>query len=86
MTSTHNTLTDEHGVLMTLEQLAKLLHRRPNGLRVALQQNTHFWAKRINASKCKIGRRVLFRTADIAQIIDAEPPKKMQNKRTKYEH
>lgn len=67
--------TEEHllescGPLMTMGQLAKLLDRSPEGLRIGLRQNSS-WATKVNAARLKIGRRVYYRTTDIAKLIDA---------------
>ncbi|MNQ89622.1 hypothetical protein D3C85_1049350 [compost metagenome] len=70
MPTTTEILTQQYGVLMTHEQLSTVMHRSTEGMRLSLSQNTSEWAKRVNAAKRKIGRRVLFRTVDIAQIVD----------------
>ena len=67
--STHEYLQGKYGPLMSLVALAEVLDRAPEGLRVALNSNSRI-SKAINETKKKIGRRVYFRTEQIAQIID----------------
>jgi hypothetical protein len=56
------------GPLMTLAQLAKILDRSVEGLRISLRSETEF-AQKINATRVRLGRRVYFSTAKIAPII-----------------
>lgn len=56
--------------LLTLDQLATLLHRAPSGLRSSLQSNTPFGAQ-LRAARVKLGRRVYFRLDKIAAMIEA---------------
>lgn len=67
--STEEILLKSHGPLMTIEQLAKVLSRTANGVRVSLNRKSD-WSTRINAARVKIGRRNYFRTADIAKVFD----------------
>jgi hypothetical protein len=53
---------------MTLAQLAKILDRSVEGLRISLRSETEF-AQKINATRVRLGRRVYFSTAKIAPII-----------------
>ncbi len=68
--ATYKTLTERWGVLLDYQALSSVMHRSPDGLRLSLAQNRSDWARQINSTKVKIGRRVLFRTAQIAQLID----------------
>ncbi|KES23867.1 hypothetical protein [Pseudomonas sp. AAC] len=61
-------LLETYGPLLTLEQLAQLLHRSPGGLRFSLTTQSAF-ARQINATKVRLGRRVYFRTCDMATIM-----------------
>ncbi|MGF1440152.1 DNA-binding protein [Pseudomonas aeruginosa] len=61
-------LLETFGPLLTLEQLAQLLHRSPGGLKFSLRSQSEF-ARQINATKVKLGRRAYFRTCDMAAII-----------------
>lgn len=56
------------GPLLTLEQLAQLLHRSPKGLRGALSLNSEF-SRQINATKIRFGRRVYFRAGEVAVLL-----------------
>jgi hypothetical protein len=57
-----------YGPLLSLVQLANLLHRSPDGLRIALSSNQPY-ALQINEARVKIGRRVYFRTGEIATYL-----------------
>ena len=63
-------LTNQYGPLMSVAMLAKVLDRSVEGLRISLRTDSA-WSKPINAAKLKIGRRVYFRTADIAVVLSA---------------
>lgn len=71
MTTTFNYLQNEYGPLMTLENLAKILDRSPQGLRVSLSSISEL-SVAINAVKIKRGRRIYFYSEGIAKIIDGE--------------
>lgn len=62
------TLTDKYGPLLSLVQLATILDRSPEGLRISLR-TTSDWSERINTARLRIGRRVYFRTEQIAQFL-----------------
>ncbi len=63
-------LTSTYGPLLSIGQLAKLLNRSAEGLRIGLRSNSD-WSRRINAARMKdCGRRVYFRTADIAKVLN----------------
>ena len=72
MTTTLTALKDRYSVLMTLAQLAEMLNRSPEGLRISLANPRASWALQINSAKIHIGRRVYFRTEAIARLIDEE--------------
>ena len=69
MTETAKFLTEKYGPLLTLAQVAHLLDRSQEGLRLTLRGSSNL-AKALTAAKMKIGRRVHFRAALIADIID----------------
>lgn len=54
--------------LLSMAQLASLLDRSPNGLRVALAEASPY-AIRLNAAKLKIGRRVYFLRDEIERFL-----------------
>ncbi|KVT35908.1 hypothetical protein [Burkholderia ubonensis] len=72
MTGTLATLKERYSVLMTLDQLAEILNRSPEGLRISLSTSRSNWAQHINATKVHIGRRIYFRTEAIARLIDEQ--------------
>ncbi len=61
-------LTTQFGPLLSVAQLAKVLDRSAEGLRISLRANSD-WTREINAARLKLGRRVYFRTADIAKVL-----------------
>lgn len=64
------TLVNQHGCLMSMATLAQVLDRSPEGLRISLRStNTSEWVQRVNATRLRIGRRVYFRTSEIASIL-----------------
>lgn len=66
--SIEETLTEKYGPLLTLAQLADVLSRSVDGIRISLRTQSPS-STRINAARLKIGRRVYFRTAQIAQYL-----------------
>ncbi|MBX9431290.1 DNA-binding protein [Ralstonia pseudosolanacearum] len=65
------TLLREYGPLLSVVQLAKVLDRSTEGLRICLRSESE-WSKAINTTKLKLGRRVYFRTAEIAKILSGD--------------
>jgi len=65
------TLTKQYGPLLSMAQLAQVLDRSPEGLRISLRASTA-WVQRINASRLRLGRRVYFRTSEISQLLAGE--------------
>lgn len=63
-------LKDRYGAVMTLEQLAATLRRRPEGLRMALLKPKSEWAHRLNSHKFYVGRRMYFPTEAVAHLLD----------------
>lgn len=68
-TSTENYLLQKYGPLLSLAQLAAVLDRSVDGLRLSLRQEGEM-SKKFNKARKKIGRRVYFRSALIALILD----------------
>lgn len=66
-----DTLLQRFGPLLSIAQLATVLDRSPDGLRISLRA-TNEWAQRINRARLKIGRRVCFRTSQIAEVLSDE--------------
>ncbi|WP_166366030.1 DNA-binding protein [Pseudomonas akapageensis] len=61
-------ILERFGPLLTLAQLAELLHRSPQGLSFTLSRPGSF-AEKINIARIKLGRRVYFRASDIAAAL-----------------
>mgnify|MGYP003607208477 CR=1 FL=1 len=68
MTNLEQQLLAEHGPIMNDESTAKLLDYTPGGLLNAIHGNTPL-GKRLAKAKTKIGKRVLFRTSDLARML-----------------
>jgi hypothetical protein len=58
----------KYGPLMTLADLALMLHRSYDGLRMSLRNCSKF-SDDVNAARVHMGRRVYFSTVMIAEII-----------------
>lgn len=67
--STENFLLEKYGPLLSLGQLANLLNRSADGLRLSLRQNGEL-SQKFNPARKKIGRRVYFRSALVAKVLD----------------
>jgi hypothetical protein len=63
-------LVERYGVLMTITNLADVLEKTPESLRYCLRSNSDCWT-RFNGTRLKIGRRVYFRTIEIAQLLES---------------
>ncbi|HCD9749793.1 DNA-binding protein [Pseudomonas aeruginosa] len=61
-------LTERFGPLLTTAHLAEVFHRPLESLRWSLWQQSEF-AKTINSTRVKIGRRNYYRAADLAIIL-----------------
>jgi hypothetical protein len=69
--STEEILITQYGPLLTLAQLAKILNRSVEGLRIGLHSETEF-SKKINAARVRLGRRVYFSSVKIAAAINID--------------
>lgn len=65
-----SSLINRYGHLLTLAEVAEILKRSPDGLRVSLGRDNEV-SKKLNMGKKKIGRRVYFRVAVIAELIES---------------
>ena len=63
-------MIERYGELMTYEQLAGVLKRSESGLRVTMARRTSSAAQVLDNARIRIGRRVYFRTHQIAELID----------------
>jgi hypothetical protein len=66
---TEQYLLNTYGPLMTTEQLAKLLNRSCEGLRITIRGNNSL-GEVLTQAKVKIGRRVHFKIAGVAALLD----------------
>ncbi|MCQ3028559.1 DNA-binding protein [Pseudomonas tremae] len=70
MTTEELILTSNGGSpLLSLSQVAEILHRSPEGLRITMSGDNEI-ARNLKPCRIKIGRRVYFRVAGIARFID----------------
>ena len=67
MTS-EESMMQQYGPLLSITQLAAILDRTPEGLRITLRSSGE-WVNKINSARLQLGRRVYFRTSDIAQVL-----------------
>jgi hypothetical protein len=65
------TLIKQYGPLLSIAQLAQVLDRSPEGLRISLR-SSGAWVSRVNSAKLRLGRRVYFRTSEIAQVLSGD--------------
>ncbi len=65
------TLLGSYGPLLSISQLAEVLDRSPEGLRISLRSSSNDWSKQINAARKKIGRRVYFKTSEVAHFLES---------------
>lgn len=61
-------LVTRFGPLMPLAGLATVLDRSPEAVRMFLRSNSDL-AQYINKSKLKVGRRLYFRTSEVAYVL-----------------
>lgn len=69
--TTEQTLIQKYGPLLTLMQLAELLDRSADGLRLTIRGNSEF-AIKLQSARRRLGRRVYFKAADVARLIDGD--------------
>lgn len=62
------TLLSKYGPLLSLTQLANVLDRSPEGLRISLR-TANDWSIQLNTARLKVGRRVYFRTSQVASML-----------------
>lgn len=55
--------------LLSLDQLAEVLHRSPDGLRLSLATDSDV-SRMFSPHRRKIGRRIYFDVAGVANVID----------------
>lgn len=62
-------LIERFGELMTYEQLAELLQRHPASLQASVSKQDSEFSSALWAARIKLGRRVYFRSEQIAALI-----------------
>ena len=67
--TTEQALVEKYGPLMTLLQVAELLDRSPEGLRITIR-GSNALGRQLMLARVKIGRRVHFKAGLIARLID----------------
>ncbi|AUO25925.1 plasmid-related protein [Pseudomonas sp. NC02] len=67
-------LVGKFGALMQLSDLAELLGRSTDGLRVSLYSDTDL-SRKIKPTMIRIGRRIYFRTQQVNVVLQLEAPK-----------
>ncbi len=65
------TLLNSYGPLLSINQLAEILKKSPESLRISLRSTSNEWSTQINSARKKIGRRVYFRTSEVAQFLES---------------
>lgn len=55
--------------LLSISQVAEILHRSPDGLRITLSGDNEL-SRKLRPNKIKIGRRVYFKISAIVSLID----------------
>ncbi|WP_259334272.1 plasmid-related protein [Pseudomonas sp. FW300-N2F2] len=71
--TTEEYMLDRFGPLMSIADLASLLGRSPDGVRVALYSNTDV-SRKLNPTMVRVGRRVYFRTLQVSQALSLDTP------------
>jgi hypothetical protein len=71
MMTIEENLVGRFGPLMPLAGLASLLDRSPEAVRMYLRSDSEL-AQRINTAKLKVGRRLYFRTMEVARVLNGE--------------
>jgi hypothetical protein len=71
MSTTLDYLQNKYGPLMSINALAETFDRSREGLRVSLCAQSDF-SRAVNAAKYKCGRRLYFKSVEIAKIIDGD--------------
>ena len=62
------TLIKQYGPLLSINQLAGILDRSPDDLRTTLRSSGE-WVNKINATRLRSGRRLYFRTVEVADVL-----------------
>lgn len=66
-------LVGRFGLLMSITDLADLLGRSPDGVRVSLYSDTEV-SRKLKPTMVKVGRRVYFRTLQVKEVLCLDSP------------
>ena len=66
--TTEGTLIKQYGPLLSINQLAGILDRSADGLPTTLRSSGE-WVNKINAARLRSGRRLFFRTVEVADVL-----------------
>lgn len=69
--TTEEYMLQQYGPLMSLGDIAKLLGRSPDGVRVALYSDTDV-SRKLKPTMMRVGRRVYFRTLQVNDVLALE--------------
>jgi len=72
--TTEQYLLQQYGPLMSLTDVASLLDRSPEGVRVALYSNTDI-SRKLKPTMLRVGRRVYFRTLQVKDALTLDGAK-----------
>ena len=61
------TLIKQYGPLLSINQLAAILDRSPDGVRTTLRSSGE-WVNKINATRLRLGRRLYFRAVEVVDV------------------
>jgi hypothetical protein len=70
--STEEYLLSRFGPLMSLANIAELLNRSADGLRVSLYSDTDL-SRKLKPTMVRIGRRLYFRTLQVQDALELSP-------------
>lgn len=70
ITATHRYLLSNYGPLLTLKQLAEVLHSTPSGLRMAMHRKREPFTCALAGARRRVGRRLFFEARRVAELID----------------
>ena len=62
------TLIKQYGPLLSISQLAAILDRSPDGLRITLKSSGE-WVNKINATLLRLGHRLYFSAVEVADVL-----------------
>lgn len=71
--TTEEYLINRFGLLMSISDLADLLGRSPDGVRVSLYTDTDV-SRKLRPTMVRVGRRVYFRTLQVKEALCLDSP------------